>query len=205
MLKADSDPVWPVHKAIAVNKTSHKQALNPQPILHVLKQAHEDNGISVANEAKRTMASVSGLAIATLRAKYAPDHPVRDALSKNKTQHKRLLITEEMGQLLRAVDSHGGYHQIQCIFNLMWLTLARPTKAIEAEWSEIDLETALWRIPAERMKKRKEHLPLLHQAVTLPREIPPCRELKNTFFPHRDDKIRPMLTASFRQMLNVVG
>lgn len=65
MLKADSDPVWPVHKAIAVNKTSHKQALNPQPILHVLKQAHEDNGISVANEAKRMMAPVSGLAIAT--------------------------------------------------------------------------------------------------------------------------------------------
>lgn len=184
MLKADSDPVWPVHKAIAVNKTSHKQALNPQPILHVLKQAHEDNGISVANEAKRMMAPVSGLAIATLRAKYAPDHPVRDALSKNKTQHKRLLITEEMGQLLRAVDSHGGYHQIQCIFNLMWLTLARPTKAIEAEWSEIDLETALWRIPAERMKKRKEHLPpSASSSYPTKGDAPPVGSQKTRFSP----------------------
>ncbi|WP_370545865.1 tyrosine-type recombinase/integrase [Edwardsiella tarda] len=89
-----------------------------------------------------------------------------------------------MGQLLRAVDSHGGYHQIQCAFNLMWLTLARPTKAIEAEWSEIDLETALWRIPAERMKKRKAHLtPLPHQAVTLLREMHPLSGAKKHVFP----------------------
>ncbi|MFS6802182.1 tyrosine-type recombinase/integrase [Edwardsiella tarda] len=110
-----------------------------------------------------------------------------------------------MGQLLRAVDSHGGYHQIQCIFNLMWLTLARPTKAIEAEWSEIDLETALWRIPAERMKKRKEHLPPSASSSYPTKGDAPLSGAKKHVFPLRDDKIRPMLTASFRQMLNVVG
>jgi integrase len=44
----------------------------------------------------------------------------------------------------------------------MWWTLCRPSEAIEAEWSEFDLEAAIWRTPAERMKKRKEHvIPLL--------------------------------------------
>ncbi|MGY2970281.1 hypothetical protein ACVWWU_000662 [Pantoea sp. PA1] len=31
-LRADSDPVWLVRKAIPANKTQHKQALNPQQI-----------------------------------------------------------------------------------------------------------------------------------------------------------------------------
>jgi len=31
-LRADSDPVWPVRKAIPANKTQHKQALSPQQI-----------------------------------------------------------------------------------------------------------------------------------------------------------------------------
>lgn len=188
-----------------IGKFPAKQIV-PEQILDILKRAAENNGISVANEAKRTMASVFGLAIATLRAKYDPVHPVRDALPKNKTQHKRPLTTDEIGRLLNDVDGHGGYHQIQCAFNLMWLTLARPSEVVEAEWSEIDLETALWRIPAERMKKRKEHLiPLPHQAITLLKGMHTLSGTKKHVFPHRDDKTKPMVTASFRQMLNVLG
>lgn len=178
----------------------------PAQILEILEKADKKNGNSVANEAKRTMASVFEFAIATLRATHDPVHPVRKALPANKTQHKRPLTADEIGQLLRDVDSHGGYHQIQCAFNLMWLTLARPTEAVEAEWSEMDLDAALWRIPAERMKKRKEHLiPLPHQAVTLLRGMHTLSGTKKHVFPHRDDKTKPMVTASFRQMLNVLG
>ena len=188
-----------------IGKFPAKQIV-PEQILDILKRAAENNGISVANEAKRTMASIFGLAIATLRAKYDPVHPVRDALPKNKTQHKRPLTTDEIGRLLKTVDGHGGYYQIQCAFNLMWLTLARPTEVIEAEWSEIDLGAALWRIPAERMKKRKEHLiPLPHQAVTLLKGMHTLSGTKKHVFPHRDDKTKPMVTASFRQMLNALG
>lgn len=91
----------------------------------------------------------------------------------------------KLNGLLKDVDGHGGYHQIQCAFNLMWLTLARPTEVIEAEWSEMDLEAALWRIPAERMKKRKEHLiPLPHQAVTLLQGMHTLSGTKKHVFPH---------------------
>lgn len=178
----------------------------PAQILNILERADKKNGNSVANEAKRTMASVFEFAIATLRATHDPVHPVRKALPANKTQHKRPLATEEIGQLLRDVDGHGGYHQIQCAFFLMWLTLARPSEVVEAEWSEFDLDAALWRIPVERMKKRKEHLiPLPHQAVALLRGMYTLSGTKKHVFPHRDDKTKPMVTASFRQMLNVLG
>lgn len=111
------------------------------------------------------MSAIFEFAIATLRAQVDPVYPVRKAIPPNKTQHKRALSSDEAGELLRDVDRHGGHFQIQAAFRLMWLTLARPSEVIEAEWSEIDLEAGLWRIPAQRMKKRKPHLiPLPTQA-----------------------------------------
>ncbi len=67
------------------------KAITPAHILEVLKGAAQDNGPSVAAEAKRTMTGVFELAISTLRATSDPVHPVRKALPANKTQHKRPL------------------------------------------------------------------------------------------------------------------
>lgn len=107
---------------------------------------------------------------------------------------------------MRDVDGHGGNYQTQSAFKLMWLTLARPSEVIEAEWSEFDLEAAIWRIPAERMKKRKEHVvPLPTQAVKLLEGMKTLTGERKHVFPHRDNRKRPMVAASFRQMLNVLG
>ncbi len=116
------------------------------------------------------------------------------------------LSTDEIGQLLHDVESHGGRHETLCAFRLMWLTLCRPSEAVEAQWSEFDLEKALWKIPAERMKKRKEHTnPLPQQAVEMLRGLHAITGKYTHVFPHRDVRTRPMVSASFRQMLNVLG
>ena len=161
---------------------------------------------TVAAEAKRTMSGIFELAVSTLRADADPVYPVRKALPANKTQHKRPLSSEEIGQLLRDLDRQGGNYQTGCAFRLMWLTLARPSEVIEAQWSEFELDAAIWRIPAQRMKKLKEHvIPLPRQAVELLRGMHTITGQRAHVFPHRDNKTRPMVTASFRQMLNVLG
>ena len=175
-------------------------------VLDILKRANSRNGNSVAREAKRTMSSVFEFAVSRLLADIDPVYPVRNAVPANKTQHKRPLSFEEVGALLNAVEGHGGYYQIQAAFFLMWLTLARPSEVIEAEWCEFDLDQALWRIPAQRMKKRKEHLiPLPAQAVALLRSLHTLTGNRTHLFPHRDDRRKPMVTASFRQMLKALG
>lgn len=188
-----------------VKGMSMRQIL-PLHILDILKRSEEKNGNSVACEAKRTMSAVFEFAMARLKADRDPVYTVRKALVANKTQHKRPLTAVEVGQLLHDVDSHGGNYQTQCAFHLMWLTLARPSEAVEAEWCEFDLDAANWRIPAGRMKKRKEHLvPLPSQAVTLLKGMRTITGTRKHLFPNRDNRSKPMVTASFRQMLNVLG
>lgn len=180
--------------------------VTPAHVLDVLTTAAKKNGPSVAAEAKRTMSGVFELAVATLRADADPVYPVRKALPANKTQHKRALETDEIGQLLRDVEGHGGRHETIAAFRLMWLTLCRPSEAVEAQWAEFDLDAAIWRIPAERMKKRKEHgIPLPAQAVEILRAMHGITGRHVHVFPNRDDKAKPMAVASFRQALNVLG
>lgn len=54
------------------------------------------------------------------------------------------------------------------------LTAARTGEALNARWSEIDLEAAVWVVPAERMKARVEHrVPLSPAAVAVLRQVRP--------------------------------
>ena len=48
------------------------------------------------------------------------------------------------------------------------MTAARTGEVVGARWSEIDLETRTWTIPAARMKSRREHrVPLSPRAIKL--------------------------------------
>ena len=53
------------------------------------------------------------------------------------------------------------------------LTAARSGEVRGATWGEIDLETGMWVVPADRMKAKKEHrVPLSKAAITLLKQLP---------------------------------
>jgi integrase len=57
------------------------------------------------------------------------------------------------------------------------LTCVRAENAVEAVWSEIDLEARVWTIPANRMKRDREHrVPLSSRAVEILEEMDARRE-----------------------------
>lgn len=63
------------------------------------------------------------------------------------------------------------------------LTAVRTNECLQAEWSEIDLENAIWTIPAERMKAGRQHrVPLSSAAVELLR-TQPCFQGNKYVFP----------------------
>lgn len=63
------------------------------------------------------------------------------------------------------------------------LTVARSGEIRGAEWSEIDLDTKTWIIPAERMKAAKEHrVPLSDTAVEILKVLPRFTD-NNLVFP----------------------
>ena len=182
------------------------RAITPAHVLGILQHTAKRGAPTVAAEARRTMSAVFEYAVATLRADSDPVWPVRKALPANKTQHKTALTTEQIGKLLNDFDNHRCTFQINYCMQLMWWTLARPSEVSEAEWTEIDLDRAQWRIPAERMKARKEHVvPLPTQAVKMLRGLQAITGQRKHVFPGRDNRNTPMSVASLRQALKVLG
>jgi integrase len=171
----------------------------PAHVLDILKTTGKRSP-GIAAKARRMMSGVFEHAIATLRAENDPVHPVRKAVKQPKSVNKQPLTREQVAEFLELVDVYAGQFETRTAFNLLWLTLARPTEVVEARWAEFDLDGARWRIPAERMKMDAAHnVPLPKQAVALLRRLHAVTGHREILFPHRDNRSQPMSDAALRQ------
>ena len=112
--------------------------------------------------------------VATGRCERDPAPDLRGALTPHKSKHQAAVAPEELPALLRAIDGYGelGDKLTAYALRLLVLTFVRTNELIGAEWSELDLDSAIWIIPATRMKMRSEHVvPLSRQAIEVLREI----------------------------------
>ncbi len=110
-----------------------------------------------------------------------------------------------IGELLRDLDGYQGAFVTRCALRLSPLVFLRPGELRKAEWAEIDLDKAEWRIPAARMKMDALHIvPLSTQAVAILREIQPLTGAGKYVFPGARTDTRPMsenaVLAALRRM-----
>lgn len=62
--------------------------------------------------------------------------------------------------------------------------MTRPSEASGFRWEEVDLDEKVWTIPAERMKKLKEHrIPLTQKMLELLEVIKPISGHREFIFP----------------------
>jgi integrase len=88
-----------------------------------------------------------------------------------KIEHHAALPYVEIGAFMNALRATHGLGSRGVEFAI--LTAARSGEVRGATWSEIDLEAAIWIIPADRMKAEREHrIPLSQAAVDLLRTLP---------------------------------
>ena len=115
---------------------------------------------------------------------------------------------EDIRRLIRAMKNYKGSLVVKTALWFSLYTLARPGEVRHAEWKEIDLEKAIWSIPAEKMKRRKPHIvPLCRQAVALLKELYPKTGRGTYVFPSaRSPKgTEPMSNNAIRVALRRMG
>lgn len=98
-----------------------------------------------------------------------------------KTEHHQALPVSDMGAFMQRLRKVPGTGAKALEFAI--LTAGRSGEVRGAAWSEIDLDAAVWTIPAERMKMEKEHrVPLSDAALALLR-AQPCIDDNPLVFP----------------------
>lgn len=147
-------------------------AIEPTDLLAALRVVEAKGRRDTAHRCRSLAGRVMRYAIATGRAKRDPSADLRDALvSVRATSYAALTTPKEVGKLLLAIDGYAGFSSVMSALRLAPLVFVRPGELRGAEWNEIDLAAAEWRIPAARMKMKQDHIvPLSRQGVAILRE-----------------------------------
>jgi len=126
--------------------------------------------------------------------------PAKSAVSKVK--HHKALPYDEIGAFMRELEKRDGVSARGLEFLI--LTAGRTGEVMGATWAEIDLDKAIWTIPADRMKASKEHRgPLPEKAVTLLRGMQDTT-VSEFVFPGAQPN-RPLSNMAFLQLIKRMG
>jgi hypothetical protein len=147
--------------------TSPIKEVSAQDVLGLLRRIEARGAIESAHRVKGIIGQVFRYAVAAGMAPSNPAADLRGALTPVvEKHHASITDPKEIGPLLRAIDGYSGHNVTRCALQLAPLVFVRPGELRHAEWEEIDLEAAEWRIPASKMKAREQHLvPLSRQAL----------------------------------------
>jgi integrase len=176
-------------------------------LLAILKKVEQSGRHETAKRLLAFSGRVFRFAVATTRARRNVAADLQGALMSPKVKHHAAIIDpKEVGALLRAIDGFEGQPTTRWALQLAPHVFVRPGELRQAEWSEIDLEAAVWRIPAVRMKMNREHVvPLSTQAVAILKAAGELTGGGRYVFPSIRTPRRPMSENTLNAALRRLG
>jgi integrase len=122
------------------------------------------------------------------------------------THHASVTDPKAVGGLLRAIEGFTGAFTTRCALRFAALVFVRPGELRHAEWTEFDFDAAEWRIPADKMKMKEQHIvPLSAQAIAVLREIQSLTGRGRYVFPSERGGGRPMSENTINAALRRLG
>ena len=181
--------------------------IEPFEMLEAVRKYESTNRTEAAHRAIQFSSQVFRYAIANQLAKSDPTRDLRGALTSHKAKHHAAILEpKKAGELLRAMDGYEGSPVVRIALQLSALLFVRPGELRHAEWAEIDVEAAVWRIPAEKMKGRLEHVvPLSQQALALLEQARALTGDGKYVFPSIRTPARPMSENTVNAALRRLG
>lgn len=176
-------------------------------ILVILKKSEGLGKYETAKRCRSFASRVFRFAIAMGVAKRDPAADLKGALITPKVKHHAAILDPEaFGKLLQQIDFYeGGNINTRLALQIAPHVMLRPGELRQGTWDEINLEEAVWTIPASRMKARREHkVPLSDQVLAMFRELVQFTGPDGYLFPAFHTSRRPMsentLNQAFRRM-----
>lgn len=183
------------------------KTISAPDLLAVIRRIEARGAVETAHRALQNCGQVFRYAVACGRAERDPSGDLRGALPPSEEKHHASLTEpKSVAALLRDIDAYEGSFVTRCALRLAPLVFVRPGELRHAEWSEINLDHAEWRIPAEKMKARTMHIvPLSKQAVEIMRELHALTGQGKYLFPSVRTSVRPMSENTVNAALRRLG
>ena len=179
-------------------------------VLGVLRVIEARPALETARRVRQRISAVFVYAIALGMGDNDPAAIVRGAMAPM-VKGRQPAVTDlgKARAVLAAVEAIPAHPATKLANRLLALTVVRPGELRAARWGELeglDGPEPLWRVPAERMKMKKEHLvPLSRQAVEVLAAIRPLTGRCPFVFPNSRHAHLPMSENAIGYLLNRAG
>lgn len=123
-----------------------------------------------------------------------------------KAAHHPHLLEPELPDFLRKLDNSSSRFINRTAAWMAILTASRPGMVRFAEWHEIDLDNAIWRIDAEKMKMRRMHVtPLPTQLLAMLKELREITGRQQHLFPGIGTKNTTISENTVNKVFQLIG
>jgi integrase len=145
--------------------------IEPLEILEAIRKIEKRDAVEMAKRVMQMASGVFRYGVATGRCVRDPTVDLRGALMPPRAAKRRTALPAiELPAFMDALEAYDGEPVTKFGMKLLVHTFVRTSELRFARWAEfegLDGKEPIWRIPASRMKMRRDHLvPLAPQAVT---------------------------------------
>ena len=192
--------------------------LKTRDLLAPIKAVELSGRLEVASRLQQRTTAIMRYAVQSGLLDYNPAQEMVGAVASSNRQHRPALQLKRIPELLRSIDSYTGRPLTRLAVELTLLVFIRSSELRFARWSEIDFETSMWTIPAEReaiegvkhsqrgSKMRTPHLvPLSHQALAILKDVYKLSGDRDFVFIGDHDHRKPMSENTVNKALRVMG
>jgi len=180
--------------------------VTPPELLAALRRIEATGAVDAAHRALQSCGQIFRYAITTGRAERDPAADLKGALPPVKAVNFATITDPRgIGALLRDLDAYAGNAVVRASLRMAPYVFVRPGELRKAEWAEIRLDAAEWRIPAGRMKSRVPHIvPLARQVIHILEDLYRFTGRSRYLFPSMRANTAPIsdmtLLAALRRM-----
>ncbi|CAM3333514.1 tyrosine-type recombinase/integrase [Klebsiella grimontii] len=212
VLKSLEDNLFP-----AIGKRNIAE-LKTRDLLAPIKAVEMSGRLEIASRLQQRTTAIMRYAVQSGLLDYNPAQEMAGAVASSNRQHRPALELRRTPELLQRIDSYTGRPLTRLAVELTLLVFIRSSELRFARWSEIDFETSMWTIPAEReaiegikhsqrgSKMRTPHLvPLSRQALAILKQVHKLSGARDFVFIGDHDHRKPMSENTVNKALRVMG
>ncbi len=192
--------------------------LKTRDLLAPIKAVELSGRLEVASRLQQRTTAIMRYAVQSGLLDYNPAQEMVGAVASSNRQHRPALELKRITELLQRIDNYTGRPLTRLAVELTLLVFIRSSELRFARWSEIDFETSMWTIPAEReviegvkhsqrgSKMRTPHLvPLSRQALAILKQVHKLSGDRDFVFIGDHDHRKPMSENTVNKALRVMG
>lgn len=182
--------------------------ITPSELLALLRAVEDTGAVETARRCRIHVGQAYRYGVAAGMLDSNPAGDLSPALRSQSRRNHFPAVTDpgELAGVLRTIWGYQGTPTTMAALRLATMLLVRPGELRKMRWSELDLDTATWMIPGEKMKAERDHLvPLATQAVEIIEGLRPWSEHSRFVFPGGRSTEQPLSENAMVSALRRLG